>query len=88
MRPRDRSKEIGPEFRFSSNLQVERVMDKLQGEVGRYFDENEIKGDHSGYRNDMALAAYKKTREHNFVPGIKPEDYDSDSEMHAALKRD
>jgi hypothetical protein len=38
MRPRDRSKEIGPEFRFNSNLQVERIMDDLQAKTGFYFD--------------------------------------------------
>ena len=30
MLPRDRTKEIGPVFRFNSNLQVERMMDNLQ----------------------------------------------------------
>ena len=87
MRPRDRSKEIGPEFRFNSNLQVERIMDDLQAKTGFYFDQREITADKSGFKNDEALAIYKKTRQHSFVPGIKPEDYDSETDLHAALKR-
>ena len=88
MRPREKKKEIGPEFRFNSNLQVERIMDDLTSVCGKYFDQKEICSDNTGFRNDEALAAYKKTRHHAFVPGIKPADYDSDSEMQNALKRE
>ena len=42
LRPRDRSKELGPEFRYASNLQVERVLDSLNKETARYFDNKEI----------------------------------------------
>lgn len=34
MRPRTRKLEIGPEFKFNSHLQVERVIDHLQKNPG------------------------------------------------------
>lgn len=37
MRPRARREEIGPQFRFNSNLQIERVMDRICHDTGRYF---------------------------------------------------
>lgn len=42
MRERCRSKEIGPEFRFNSHLQTERVMTSLQKETGCNFTQEEI----------------------------------------------
>lgn len=88
LRRRNRAQEIGPEFRFNSTLQVQRILDTLQHDIGSWYEIDEVNGKNSGFRNDKALKQFIKTGEHNFVPGVNPDDYDSDTELKAALKRD
>jgi len=42
LRGRDRTKEIGPQFRFNNTLQVERMMDRLAFDTGKFFDNKEV----------------------------------------------
>lgn len=57
LRNRDRSKEIGPQFRFNNTIQVERVMDKLSYDTGKYFDNREVMNDKkTGFSNEVALS--------------------------------
>lgn len=88
LRRRNRALEIGPEFRFNSTLQVQRILDTLQHDIGSWYEIDEVNGKNSGFRNDKALKQFIKTGEHNFVPGVNPDDYDSDTELKVALKRD
>lgn len=37
LRPRDREKEIGPQFRFHHRVGLQRMYDKLSGEVQKTF---------------------------------------------------
>lgn len=86
MRPRDRRKELGPEFRFSSNLQIERVLDSLNKETTKYFDNKEIMYDtRTKFDNDAAMMEFKKTRQYNFTPGLRAADYDSKHDLSTAL---
>lgn len=88
MRPRDRRKELGPEFRFSSNLQIERVLDSLNKETTKYFDNKEIMYDtRTKFDNDAAMMEFKKTRQYNFTPGLRAADYDSKHDLSTALQR-
>ena len=89
MRPRNRAAEIGPEFRFAPHLQVERVMDRLTAVTGKYFDQNEIRSDPaSGFKNEDALKAFAKTGNFDYVPGLRREEFSSDSDFNEALHRD
>lgn len=49
LRQRDRKLEIGPTFRFTSSLQVERVMDRLNHDTGLYFDHKDINKNQDGF---------------------------------------
>ena len=42
MRPRNKSKEIGPEFRFSHRVQLQRVSDGLHNTTRNVFKHNDI----------------------------------------------
>jgi len=88
MRQRERNDELGPEFRFNSTLQVQRIMDTLQHDTGRYYQIEDIKGSARGYSNDKAIKKFCKTGEHDFVPGLDVAQYDSDTDLNEALKRD
>lgn len=88
MRPRCRTQEIGPEFRFNGRLQVQRVMDSLTKETCKYFDKREICNGPRGFKNDDAVKTFVKTGEWDYVPGLRGDDYESDTDLHEDLKRD
>ena len=87
-RERNREKEIGPEFRFNSTLQVQRLMDTLGHDVGKNYRIEDITGRSKGFKNDEALADFNRTHEHRFIPGLNRQDFDSEAEMMSAAKRD
>ena len=88
MRVRTRSNEIGPEFRFNSTLQMQRIMDTLQHDTGHWYEINEVNGKNSGFNNDMALKEYVRSGQHNFIPDVNPAHYESETDLKEALKRD
>lgn len=61
-------------------------MDDLTSMTQKYFDQDEIRAS-ADFNNHGALTDFKKTRDFDFIPGVKPDDYDSDTDLHAALKR-
>jgi hypothetical protein len=89
LRERERQRELGPEFRFNSTLQVQRIMDTLQHDIGRQYKIEDINGENQcGYSNDQAIKDFCKSNLHNFVPGIDEAQYDSDTDLKEALRRD
>ena len=60
LRRRNKSSEIGRQFRFDANLQIQRVMDGLQSNVSRYVPSSEYRA------SDRALKKFVKTGEYNF----------------------
>ncbi len=87
MRQRLKHKQIGPEFRFNSHTQAERLFDSVRSQIGHNFrEEDYTRG--SGFNNEKAIKTYIKTGEFNFVPGINPDHYDSETDLKAALKRE
>ena len=42
MRPRNKSKEIGPSMKFNSHFQAERLMDTIQANTQAFFSINEV----------------------------------------------
>lgn len=83
MRQRNRSFQIGPEFKFNSTLQVQRLIDTLSRETGRYFKIEDFNGS-SSFRNDVALREYVKTGKNDFVPDVNPDHFESVTDLHAA----
>lgn len=82
LRQRDRKKEIGPEFRFSTNLQIERLIDSLNKDTNKYFDNNEVLFDNkTQFNNEEALKDFKKTRQYDFIPGLRQDDYESKHDL-------
>lgn len=90
MRARDRASEIGPEFRFNSTLQVQRIMDTLQHDTGHWYEINEVNGGEKrdSFHNDKALKEYVKTGKFDFVPNVNPDHFESETDLKEALKRD
>lgn len=81
MRPRNKTAEIGPEFRFTSHLQIERLMDKLQRDVGLDYKIEDVNGKTKrGQSNDKALKEFIATGKFKNLPGISPEDFDDDND--------
>ena len=87
-RERNREKEIGPEFRFNSTLQVQRIMDSLQHDVGKNYQIEDVQGRSKGFKNDENLAEYVRTGKHDFNPSVDKTQFDSEAELKDALKRD
>lgn len=46
MRPRDKMKEIGPEFKYGPKNQMQRVNEILQSKTNNFFTSVEIKSNH------------------------------------------
>ena len=44
LRQVEKSRQIGPEFKFNSSLQVQRLIDTLTNDVGKYFQTEDIHG--------------------------------------------
>ena len=84
MRQRSRDAEIGPEFRFNSTLQVQRMMHTLQNDIGKTY----TIGDINDKSNDKNLKEFNRTNKHDFVPDIDPDHYESVTDLKEALKRD
>lgn len=84
LRQRSRDAEIGPEFRFNSTLQVQRMMDTLQHNIGKTYTIADINNKTNG-RN---LSEYNRTNKHDFVPDVDPDHYESVTDLKEALKRD
>lgn len=65
------------------------MMDTLQHDVGKYFKIEDFTNNHSrgSFRNDIALKEYVKTGKHGFIPDLQPENYESVTDLHEAMKR-
>lgn len=48
MRPRNKSKEIGPSMRFNSHFQAERLMESLKSNTQTFFSAKEVTGKVNG----------------------------------------
>lgn len=59
-------------------------MEQLQHSTGKWYEIKDINGDN----NDKALKEYVKTHKYDFNPGVEPSNYDSVTDLKAALKRD
>ena len=62
LRPRNKSKEIGPSMKFNSHLQAERLMEKLRNTTATFFPVSDVVGD--GLREgglERQVKSYNKT---------------------------
>ncbi len=67
LRQVEKSRQIGPEFKFNSSLQVQRLMDSLTHDVGKCFQIQEIHGSKEKELNHkIALKDYVKTGKYFF----------------------
>ena len=48
MRPRNKSKELGPSMRFNSHFQAERLMETLKSNTQAFFSAKEVTGKQNG----------------------------------------
>lgn len=87
MRPRDKTKEIGPDLKFAAHLQQERLMDNLQASVGKTYLDEDVDGP-LRKSNDKDLKTYLRTGEYFHMPGHHPEDFDDDNDYVNARKRE
>ena len=62
------------------------MFDAYRSQIGKYISEDQYKTA-AGFNNEKAIKNYIKTGEFNFVPGINPDHYDSETDLKAALKR-
>mmetsp|Transcript_42932 Transcript_42932/g.56791 ORF Transcript_42932/g.56791 Transcript_42932/m.56791 type:complete len:89 (+) Transcript_42932:396-662(+) len=60
MRPRQKTREIGPSMRFNSHSQAERLMDSLKNKTQQFFTREDVTGDG---KDTQTLE--KKIREYN-----------------------
>ena len=90
LRRRDKSSEMGRQFRFDANLQVQRIMDTLQNNVSRYVPSSEINcgGKNSRSSNAKALREFVKSGEHDFVPGADASHIEDELDRLRALRRE
>jgi hypothetical protein len=74
-------------FRITHNLQIERVLDEINKQGTRYFKKSDLEG-HRQKEVSKAIKQYAKTGKVDFNPGVKEDDYDSETEFLEAYQRD
>ena len=62
-------------------------MDGLCKETGKYFDKTEICDGPGGFKNDDAVKTFVKNGEWDYVPGLRHDDYESETDLQHELKR-
>ena len=63
MRPRQKSKEIGPSMRFNSHFQAERLMENLKNRTQMFFTKEQVTGvqNRIDFGCNKNIEAFKKT---------------------------